>query len=373
MSVLGRSILKRARYKCENCSEEWYPLDTQLGLSRSHTSKRLAKLISHATVFMPFKDARKLCKEFLMISLSVTLMKQVVTRIGAKLHSEHEEKGKRPYTIKNKESDVDVLYIEGDGAMVPVILDEGREYKENKLGIVFNNKDIVCKSKKNGDPYAEIQKKKMVSSIAEGVEPFKKMLYAAAVEKGLNRAKDVVFISDGAIWLGKCKEEYFPNAVQILDWYHAVEHLWETAHCLFGEDSKNKCKEWVKPLEDLLWEGNVSIVIKRLVNMALNQKEYKKKQTPLFELRGYYESNRNNMKYDEYREKGWYIGSCAIESANKYIVSQRLKLSGMQWTLHHADAMIWARCKYFENEWDNFWDKMNLSDYLNIPVEKRAA
>jgi len=321
---------------------------------------------------MPFKDAKKLCEEFLMISISATLMEQVVTRIGAKLHREYEEKGKRPYTIENKESDVDTLYIEGDGAMVPVIADGGREYKENKLGIIFNNNDIIRKKKKNDDPYAEIQKKKMVSSIAEGVEPFKKMLHAAAIEKGLNKAKNVVFISDGAIWLGKCKEEYFPNAFQILDWYHAVEHLWETAHNLFGENNKKECQDWVKPLEDLLWEGKASIVIKRLGNMVFNNK-YKNKQTPLLELRGYYESNRNNMKYDEYRNKGWYIGSCAIESANKYIVSQRLKLSGMQWTLHNADAMIWARCKYFENEWDEFWDKMNPADYLNTPVEKRKV
>lgn len=322
---------------------------------------------------MPFKDAKKLCKEFLLLSLSVTLMKQVATRIGAQLHREYEAKGNRPDAIENKEIDVDTLYIEGDGAMVPVILDKKREYKENKLGIVFNNKDIIVKNKKNGDTYAEIHKKKMVSSIAEGVEPFKKMLHAAAIEKGLNNAKNVIFLSDGATWLGKCKEEYFSNAFQILDWYHGVEHLWDTAHQLFGEKNKNKCQEWVEPLEELLWEGKVSIVIKRLENMALNCKDYKKKQTPLFELRGYYESNRNNMKYNEYREKGWYIGSCAIESANKYIVSQRLKLSGMQWTIHNADAMIWARCKYFENEWDEFWDKMNLSDYLNIPVKKRKV
>ena len=91
--------------------------------------------------------------------------------------------------------------------------------------------------------------------------------------------------------------------------------------------------------------------------------------TNVFELRGYYVSNRNHMKYDEYRRNGWYIGSGSIESANKYIITQRLKLTGMQWNKLVADAMIWARCKYFENDWDKFWDSMSLSNYLdNTPT-----
>lgn len=358
--------MKRARYKCNKCKKEWYPLDNQFELSKSKASKRFAKLICHATIFMPFKDAKKLCEEFLLISPSVTMEEQIITRIGSKLHKNHEKKSRFPYAIKKKEKNVDILYIEADGAFVPIITKDGREFKENKLGIVFNNNDIITKARKNGKSYSEIVKKRMVSSIDEGVDPFKKMLYSAAIEKGFHNAKQVIFLGDGATWLSKCKEEYFPNAVQILDWYHAMEHLWDAAHAIFGESNMEKCREWVEPLEELLWHGKVATVIKRLEAMAFN--EYKKKQTPLFELRGYYVSFKESMKYSEYRENGWYIGSCAIESANKYIVSQRLKLSGMQWTIPNADAMIWARCKYFENMWDEFWDEMNLADYLNEPV-----
>ena len=81
------------------------------------------------------------------------------------------------------------------------------------------------------------------------------------------------------------------------------------------------------------------------------------------------------MKYNEYRSKGYNIGSGAIESANKYIVGQRLKLSGMQWTISHANALIHLRCKYYEGNWDIFWDDMNLKDYLdhNLIQKSKAA
>lgn len=320
---------------------------------------------------MPFKDAKKICYEFLQLSLSVTLIESVVTRIGSQLHRICELKGKRPYAIKNKEQSVETLYIEADGSMVPIVGKGKREFKENKLGILFNNNDIVQKKHKNGKLYSEIKQKKYVSSIGEGVEPFKKMLYASAIEKGYYGAKNVIFLSDGAAWLGKCKDEYFPNSIQILDWYHAVEHLWLAAYKIYGDDNKELCQKWVEPLEKLLWDGDVNKVIKKLEEMA--SKELSKKQTPLYELRGYYASNREQMRYDEYRKNGWYIGSCAIESANKYIVSQRLKRSGMQWRLHNADAVIWVRCKYYEDQWGEFWNSMKLNKFLNIPVEKREA
>ena len=371
ISLIGSTTINRIRYLCDKCKTNYYPLDKELGISRSKVSKRLAKVCVQTTVFTPFEHARNLIKETTGISLSVTLLEQIIGRIGNKLHKEAEIKGRHPYAIKEKEKDVDTLYIEADGAMVPLVGENRREFKENKLGVVFNNKDIIEKITKKGEKYKVIKQKKFVSSIAEGVDPFKKMLYAAAIEKGLRKAKQVIFLCDGASWLAKCKDEYFPNSIQILDWYHAVENLWEAARAIFGENNVQECLEWVSPLEDDLWEGKVDNVIQFIEKSAM---ENKRKSTPLFKLRGYLISNRDHMKYDEYRRNGWYIGSGTIESANKYIITQRLKLSGMKWNKTVADAMIWARCKYFENDWDKFWDDMKLSVYLNhIPADLSKA
>lgn len=361
--------MKRRRYFSEPGKEYWYPLDESLELSRMKVSKRFSKAAIQLAVLAPFDHAKKLMKDLLFLNPSVTLLEQIVDRFGTTLHRTEEKNGQRPHAISDRETGAEVLYIQADGAMVPLWGEKCREFKENKLGMVFNDKDIVTRKMKSGDETQSIVRKKFVSSLAEGVEPFKKMLFASAVKKGYHTAQNVVFLCDGAAWLAKCRNEYFPTAIQILDWYHAVEHLWETARKMYGENNMDQCHQWVGPLEGLLWEGKVETVISHLEDMA---KSRKKHQTILYELRGYYVSNREHMRYDEFRKKGWYIGSGSIESANKYIISQRLKQSGMLWSKCGADAIIWARCKYFEGDWDAFWDSVNISDYLNNQPKEAA-
>lgn len=361
----------RLRCHCKNCGTEYYPLDEELELSRSKASKHLAKAVTWLSVFMPFNEVKKIFAGLLGVAVSTTFIEQVAVRVGDTLWEKAETESRRPYAIEEREKEVDTLYICPDGAMVPLVGDGKVEYKENKLGIVFNNRDLVRKVDKKGKITTHITGKKLISSLAEGTESFKKMLFAAAVKKGFYSAQTVIFLSDGAIWLGKCKEELFPQAVRILDWYHALEHLWETARSLFGEQNEVKCRSWVVPLQELLWTGKVDEVIHLLENEINN---CKKNQQPLIELRGYYHSNRSSMRYDKYREKGWYIGSGPVESANKYIVNQRLKQSGMKWSKTCANAILWARCKYYENEWDEFWKRICLPEFLNrIPCYGEQA
>ncbi len=312
-------------------------------------------------IFAPFEHTRKMLQETLNITVSKTCLMTITNRIGTKLYKQTEKKGRMPYTVKQNKRISETMYIQSDGSMVPIARAETIEYKENKLGLVYTSGDIEKSISKSGKERIAIQNKRFASSIGEGVENFKKMLYATALEKGLNRARKVIVLSDGAAWISKMRDEYYPDAVQILDWYHAVDHLWKTAHALFGENNLNECEEWVLPLKELLWNGKVDDVITLIEAEAKTRKRY---QTPLYELRGYYQSNRNNMKYAEFRSNGYYIGSGAIESANKYIVANRLKMAGMRWTLSHANAMIWIRGKYFEDQWDSFWDEMDIAIYL---------
>ena len=148
-----------------------------------------------------------------------------------------------------------------------------------------------------GEIRIEIQNKRFVSSLGEGADKFQKMLYAQSLEQGAKKAEEVIILGDGAVWINKFKEDYFPDAVQILDWYHAVEHLWDTARILYGENNTKRCEEWARPLKALLWNGNVDTVIAHISKEALSRKG---KQTSLIELRSYYVSNKDHMKYDEY-------------------------------------------------------------------------
>jgi hypothetical protein len=346
-----------------------YPADMILEISRNMPSKRCAQAISLIASFIPFEHTRNFLSQLLMLDVSETCIEGITHRIGTKLYHDAWIKGRYPYGLEKGPEVPKQLYIQTDGSMVPICGDKKVVYKENKLGIVYKDTDIVRRKSKTGKESIEIQNKRYVSSLGEGADKYKKMLYAQSLEQGAKKAEEIIILGDGAAWINKFKEEYFPNAVQILDWYHAIEHLWITAHTLFGENNTKKCEEWVRPIKTLLWDGDIDTAIDKISQEALSRKS---KQAALFELRGYYISNKNHMKYNEYRSKGYNIGSGAIESANKYIVGQRLKLSGMQWTISHANAVIHLRCKYYEGRWDKFWHDMNLKNYLDHDLIQKS-
>lgn len=363
ITICGPITIKRNYYRCPTCSMSYYPDDDRLKISRSITSKAFAKICSQIVIFTPFEHAAKTLNDIYHCGISETFLKELSDKAGTKLYKNSEYKGRMPYNLDTDTKALDVIYINADGAMAPIKGEKEIQYRENKLGLVYTGDDIVEKTSKSGNKKVTISNKRFVSSIGEGVEPFKKMLYACALEKGYRRSRKTILMTDGALWLKNMKDEYFLEALHILDWYHAVDHLWATARKMFGDNNDAACEAWVLPKKQLLWDGKINDVIKELVEEGLRSN--KKHQSALFELRGYYVSNRKSMKYDLSRKKGYYIGSGAIESANKYIMADRLKRTGMRWTLQHANSIIWLRCKYFEDQWDAFWDEMHLPDFMD--------
>ena len=311
------------------------------------------------SIFAPFEHVRTMLSETLDIPISRTFLSQIAHRIGSKLYQKAQQEHE-PSAREKPGSEA--LYIQADGAMVPVIGEEELEYKENKLGLVFCKEDIKVSTTKNGKEHTEILNKRFTTSLAKGTEEFKEMLYKSAKSKGLEQAKNIIFLSDGASWLRKYRKDYYPEAIQILDWYHAVDHLWATANTLWGETQKRKSREWVESLKELLWKGKTDEVLDTIREQALRRKT---NQTPLWELHTYLSNNKEFMHYPEYREKGYYIGSGAIESANKYIVANRMKMAGMRWSIDKANSLLWLRCKYFEDQWDSTWEEMDLREFLN--------
>ena len=156
------------------------------------------------------------------------------------------------------------------------------------------------------------------------------------------------------------RKRLVPNSIHILDWYHAVEHLYDCARKIFGETAHEKIKQWAVPLKELLYEGRASEVCDRLLFEAC---KHKKHETVLRELYGYYHSRLEKMKYAEFREKGYSIGSGIVESAHRYLVQQRLKQAGMKWDVRAATAIIKLRELIYDDTWQTVWKakKVNFS------------
>jgi hypothetical protein len=239
-----------------------------------------------------------------------------------------------------------VVYIQTDGAALNTRLkdDTGSTWRENKLGEVFTSKDIRYWTDHKGDRQHQILRKEYISYVGSVAE-FKKHLLACSLRNGYGLFKETVVLSDGATWIRNMVDEMFPDAQQILDYYHLCENVYTFAKALFGMD-ESRYVPWAKSICSNLKSSQYDLVLRDL-------KRYKDNVPSgcSVNLFGYISNNIRNIDYALYQEKGYFIGSGAIESGNKLILHDRLKRAGMRWNPSSAQAMLTLRTKAESNLW----------------------
>lgn len=312
----------------------------------------MTDLITYAgQVAMSFEKSSELIKKFTGIEVSDSLIRSITEEAGEKVFKQDMERAKESYekpeiaapVLLEKEKKKGILYILMDGSAVNTIQldDSGSSWREMKLGMVFTDYNKV----KRKDGKIIITEKEYVTFFGE-VGEFKKLLFDAAARAGYGKIKEVVIIGDGAHWIWNMCEEIFPDAVQILDYYHLSKNVHGFARYLYP-DNDIEMKRWAKDILEKLDEGRIDEVINNLPN----SKETKlPSQIP--NLKVYLKNNRHRIDYRRYKLKGYYIGSGAIESGNKMVIQQRMKQSGMRWSVSGGQQVATLRAKYASKQWD---------------------
>ena len=193
-----------------------------------------------------------------------------------------------------------------DGAAVNTRVEDenGSTWRENKTVIAFTSRDMI--KRKDG---SHIIVKKEYSALIGSAEAFRGFVLDTALKSGYGQIKEVVVIADGAAWIRNMCNEIFPDATQILDLYHLKENIYTYAKERFNQDEK-KYVPWAENLISLLENGEVDRVLEEI-------SEHDNDESKTVNLRTYIKNNRDKINYPKYREKGWFVGSGAIESANK--------------------------------------------------------
>jgi hypothetical protein len=311
-----------------------------------------------------YQRAENILRDECGVFINDDTVRLITNHIGALVFTEDHRKalkcydmflsGKLPYTRDQK----GVLYIQTDGAALNTRLkDAGNStWRENKLGLVFSTDYIHFWTDKKGERQHRILKKEYTSLLGN-VDTFKLFLLSCAVRNGYGEYKKTIILSDGATWIRNMAEEIFPDAQHILDFFHLSENVYEFAKFIFSMD-KTRYEPWAKDITKALRNSDYPLVLHELA-------QFKDRELPsgVVNLHGYISNNIHNIDYKTYIEQGYFIGSGAIESANKTVLQQRLKQAGMRWNVASAQNILTLRAKYESNLWECDVNQFILDHY----------
>jgi hypothetical protein len=219
--------------------------------------------------------------------------------------------------------------------------------REVKVGTVFTHRKPDQPDQR---PERDFASTTYLAAIVSA-EQFGPLLRAEALRRGIAKAKAVVFLGDGAVWVWKLARLNFPNAVCILDYYHACEHLNLLSATLDGEGSplaKKRYRQWRKAL---LNDKIAQVIAQAKADLPTRTPSRKSAQKQI----AYFERNRSRMQYATFRQAGYFIGSGVVEAGCKTVVGQRLKQSGMLWSRRGASHLLAVRCALLSGWFDDFW------------------
>ncbi len=370
LSVVGSVEVRRPYYHCPHCSKGHHPVDGELGIAGLESSPGVRRMEAVVGSEMPFGPAREPMKVLAGLEVSAKAIERTAESIGTEIARRDKQEIDRAkqlvLPIVSKQS-IPKIYVLMDGVQVPVVAaeTEGRtgrtegqraRTRECKLGGVFTQTTVD----KDGQPIRDPDSTSYVGAV-ETADQFGYRIYAEAWRRGWEWATIKIVIGDGAVWIWNLADQHFPGAVQIVDLYHARQHLWDVAAMLYPQDAAAK-KRWMLPMKDLLDHGRTELLVEWLREIAAEHVAcvpHAGTQPGLADEisneANYFEANTHRMQYPEFRQQGFFVGSGVIEAGCKSIVGVRLKQSGMFWTVRGANAIIALRCCRFNQRFEDFW------------------
>lgn len=257
----------------------------------------------------------------------------------------------------------EVVYAQVDGGM---LLTRDQGWKEAKLGRIFKSKDCL---KGDEDSRGYIHQSQYVAYLGE------KQTFCRTMDELLDDysastlGNRLVFITDGAVWIYNWIKDIFPDSVQVLDYFHASEHLYDFVKLYFKDGEQGM--EWGKQQETILQQGGVQEIIDTLILLPKGSKQAEDARNNLI---AYYQANIERMNYPQYRKIGaGIIGSGAIESAHRTVVQKRLKQSGQRWGIPGAQNVLNLRVMHMNNQWTKVINQIRNEAVAANNINKQAA
>ena len=361
LTVVGPARMMRPYYLCERCHQGQFPADVELDVKDTEVSPGVRRMLAVVGAEAPFDHGRQQMKLLADLEVTTKAVERTAEAIGEDIGAREQEQIHKvmqldlPMVVGEP---IPILYVQMDGTGVPVVKKEtvGRQGKtegqpahtrEVKLGCVFTqttwDQEGYAIRAPNSTTYV---------GAMETAEEFGKRLYLEAWKRGWSRAQKKVVMGDGSEWIWNQAQEHFPGATQIVDLYHAREHLWELVRKLHPNDEANQ-NRWMMVHQDQLDEGKIEELVFAFRSIETPNAEVAEKIRTEAE---YFAKNAERMRYPEFRRQHLFVGTGVIEAGCKTVIGSRCKQSGMFWTVRGANAILALRCCQFNGRFEGYWE-----------------
>jgi hypothetical protein len=386
LSLVGPVTFVRPYYQClevpeadKSCTHGEAPDDAVWGVKPRRTTSGVQREISYLCGRLTFEEAAESLCRHVPLGMSARQALSLMRPVGEALAMAEDrqvkslqveaKQARRQRREERQTKEIERLYIELDGVLarmrrgsVPMEKEErqrkGDVYREIKAGAVFRAERGPKRSELVPGVYVDTPEQDSMRYVARRTAKggFDWLLYQLAEQCGLSQAQQVVVVGDGAPWIWNLAAEHFPEAVQIVDLYHAKEHVWDVAHAVFGPGTAAGTT-WATHACALLEQGHREALVSAIQALPPIPPEPGQARSCPERAVDYFTTNAQRMRYPVFRAQGMHVGSGIAEAACKTIVSTRAKRSGMRWTPEGIDALLPLRTSVLNGAYDSLWEQ----------------
>jgi hypothetical protein len=359
-SVLGPLRLERAYYHCSGCGHGFCPRDRSLGLENSSLSPGITRMVATVGARVSFQEGSEFLQELAGVSVDAKQVERTAEALGAEI-AQDERHDLEPADALPLPS---TLYLGIDGTGIPLRREalEGRAGKqpdgsaktrEVKLCTVWSAESRDPQGSPVRDPgsvtyTAALESAASLDTAPQGSE-FSQRVWREATRRRFTQARHRVVLGDGAPWIWNLAQELFPDAVQIVDRFHAQEHLSNLGKALYGPTDP-RASTWARRRHAQLEAGRFPALLAALRRQLPTGDEARR-------CLHYFQTNRHRMAYSDFHAQGLCTSTGVVEAGCKVAIGARLKCAGMHWTVPGSNAIIALRCCQLSGRFQDFWER----------------
>lgn len=357
-SVLGDLTLTRAAYHCAACAAGVCPRDAALGLDGTSLSPAVTRMIGVVGAMVSFAEGHDLLHELAGVDVPATQVERTAEALGRAIAADEHD------VITPESPSAPTMYLGLDGTGLPMRTaaltgragkqpDGSAKTREVKLVTVWTAEGHDAEGVAVRDPGSVTYSAALESAASSDTDvarsPFAQRVDREAQRRGFDQAARRVVLGDGAAWIWNLADDLLPGAIQIVDLFHAKQHLSDVAKAIYGPGT-DLARQWARLRHDALDAGQMDDVLEALRTHAPTNEEAR-------QCLEYVTHHRARMRYPAFRAQGLCVSSGVVEAGCKVAIGTRLKRAGMHWTVAGADAIIALRCCRLSGRFEDFWER----------------